>query len=115
MHDYKKLEVWKKSVDFVKVCYDLTSSFPDSEKFGLTSQVRRSAVSIASNIAEGAGRDSNKEFAHFLAISQGSCFELETQIIIAQQLGFIGEESATLFKLNEIGKMIRSLRNSIRT
>lgn len=114
MHDYKKLEVWKKSVDFVKVCYDLTTGFPDSEKFGLTSQIRRSAVSIPSNIAEGAGRNSGKEFAHFLAISQGSCFELETQLIIAQQLGFLKEETDTMFKLNEIGKMIRSLRNSIK-
>ena len=115
MHDYKKLDVWKKSVDFVKRGYDLISNFPDSEKFGLTSQMRRSAVSIPSNIAEGVGRDSGKEFTHFLTISQGSCFELETQIIIAQRLGFLDEETDTLYKLNEIGKMIRSLRNSIRS
>ena len=81
--DHKDLEVWKKSMDLVESIYTLTQRFPEAEKFGLTSQMRRSAVSIPSNIAEGAARKGDKEFLHFLPIALGSLSELETQYLIA--------------------------------
>ncbi len=83
MHNYKKLEVWKESVNLVTEIYLLTDNYPDKEKFGLISQINRCAVSIPSNIAEGAGRSSKKEFALFLGYSLASSFELETQLIIS--------------------------------
>tara|TARA_R110002050_G_scaffold204327_4_gene339828 strand:- start:29514 stop:29801 length:288 start_codon:yes stop_codon:yes gene_type:complete len=86
---HKDLEVWKRSIDLVVLIYDLTKMFPDDEKFGLTSQMRRAAVSIPSNISEGAGRSSTKEFIRFLDIATGSLSELETQLIIVNRLGFI--------------------------
>lgn len=78
MHNFKELNVWKKSIDLAEYCYMLTSSFPKEEKYGLTSQMQRSAVSIPSNIAEGCGRVSEKELMHFISISMGSCYELDT-------------------------------------
>ena len=117
MRPHENLEVWKKSVDFVVEIYKLTESFPNEEKFGLTSQVRRASVSIPTNIAEGAARTSNKEFAHFLSISQGSASEVATEILIAAKLGFIEKESFAEIsaKLNEIGRMITGLRNHIKS
>ena len=86
MHQYKELKLWQKSIDMVTRIYALTRDFPQNEKFGLVSQINRSAVSIPSNIAEGAGRNSDKEFVYFLAIAHGSSFELETQLIISRNL-----------------------------
>jgi four helix bundle protein len=86
MNQYKKLIVWQKSIDLVVKVYEKTNNFPDKEKFGLTTQINRCAVSIASNIAEGAGRNSEKEFNNFLGITLGSSCELETQLIIANKL-----------------------------
>ena len=86
---HKDLEVWKNSVDFVTHIYKITSSFPSSEIYGITNQMRRAAVSIPSNIAEGASRAANKEYIHFLYISLGSLSEVETQLIISKNLGFI--------------------------
>jgi len=82
MHNFKDLKVWQKSMDLAIDIYKATSLFPRDEKFGLVSQIKRCSVSIPSNIAEGSGRGSDKEFNHFLNISQGSAFELETQLII---------------------------------
>jgi four helix bundle protein len=82
MHQYKELKLWRKSIDLVTWIYALTRDFPQNEKFGLVSQINRSAVSIPSNIAGGAGRNLNKEFVHFLTIAHASSFELETQLII---------------------------------
>ena len=115
MHDYKKLEVWKRSIQFAESCYGITSTFPDHERFGLISQIRRAATSIPSNLAEGAGRNTGKDFAHFLSICQGSSFELETQLILSEKLGFIDSDKSNLLiqELNEISKMIFSLRNKI--
>jgi four helix bundle protein len=87
--DHKNLDAWKKSISLVKKVYTLTKNMPDSEKFGLTSQMRRSAVSISSNIAEGSARESDKEFIQFIYYSMGSIAELETQLIITQELGFL--------------------------
>jgi four helix bundle protein len=87
--NHKDLEVWKKSLSLVKQVYQLAKKMPYSEKFGLTNQMKRAAISISSNIAEGAARDSDKEFIQFLYYSLGSIAELETQLIISQELGFL--------------------------
>ena len=86
MRPHQKLDAWSKSVDLVVEVYKATEKFPKEEKYGLTSQVRRAAVSVPANIAEGAGRYSQKEFAHFLSDAQGSTSELETELIIARYL-----------------------------
>ena len=85
---HKDLDVWKFSIRFVKDIYQLTSKFPSEEKFGLTAQIRRSAVSIPSNISEGSARNSNKDYVRFLYIALGSLSEIETQLIIAKELSF---------------------------
>jgi four helix bundle protein len=115
MRPHKKLEVWKKALEFVTKIYKVTELFPDSEKFGLISQIRRSAVSIPSNISEGAARSSKKEFIQFLSIAQGSTSELETQLIISNNLGFLGKEDASLLdELDEISRMIIGLIKTLR-
>lgn len=87
--NHKNLDVWKKSISLIKKVYKLAGCLPDSEKFGLTNQMKRAAVSITSNVAEGAARESDKEFIQFLYYSLGSAAELETQLIISQELGFL--------------------------
>lgn len=101
---------------FVTRVYQLTSQFPDEEKFGLVAQMRRAAVSISSNIAEGAARNSRKAFRNFLNIAQGSAAELETQILIARELGFVDEPEteASIRELDEISKMIFGLKKSLK-
>ena len=107
------MDVWKKSIQFVKKIYEITSKFPDTEKYGLTNQMRRCAVSVPSNIAEGAGRNSKKEFKQFLYISLGSISELETQLIISTELNYQMDNSL-LDELNEIRKMLFGLIKSIK-
>ncbi len=106
-HNIFQLNVWQKAIDLCTNIYINTQQFPREETYGLQSQIRRAAVSIPSNIAEGAGRNSDKEFLHFLGISKGSCYELQTQIIIAQRLNFITETQSAeaLDSLSEILKM----------
>jgi len=87
MRPHHKLDAWKQSIELVEDIYAITTVFPKSELYGLTSQLRRAAVSVPSNIAEGAGRNGTKEFAHFLSIAGGSLSEVETQLIIASKLG----------------------------
>ncbi len=89
MKKHKDLDVWKKSILLVTLIYDVTKGFPNEEMYGLTNQIRRSAVSVPSNIAEGSARQGDKEFAHFLYISLGSLSELETQLIIANNLNYL--------------------------
>jgi len=117
MDTHKDLIVWKKGIELVKNIYVITDAFPKSEQFGLTSQMRRCAVSIPSNIAEGCGRNSDKELVYFLYVALGSSSELETQIIISVELNFLEKEKATkcLNLLNEIIRMITSLIKSIKT
>lgn len=91
MSDYKDLEVWKKAVELVTEIYRLSAEFPESEKFGLTNQMRRASVSIPSNIAEGSARHHAKDFIHFLRIADGSAAELETQLIISSKLDFVAD------------------------
>lgn len=93
---FKDLVAWQLSVDLCKKIYQVTQGFPPEEKFGLTSQLRRSAISVPSNIAEGAARYSNKEFANFLYIARGSLAELQTQITISKSLGFLDERNGEL-------------------
>lgn len=115
MHQYKNLEVWKRSISFVEDVYALTTTFPDTEQFGLTSQIRRASVSIASNIAEGAGRGTKGDFKRFLRYSKGSACEVETQLILAEKLGFIPTKMSDelLDSLNIIKNMFHKLDVSI--
>jgi four helix bundle protein len=117
MHHIEQLKVWKLSMEIAKDVYVITKDFPSEEKFGLTAQVRRAAVSIASNIAEGAGRYSDKEFAHFLSIASGSSFEVRTQLLLSEQLGFTTTETliSILNNLSELECMIQGLRKSLKT
>ena len=114
MTSHKELKVWQKGIELVKVIYSETDSFPKTELYGLTSQIRRSAVSIPSNIAEGAGRNFDKEFIHFLYITLGSASELETQIIISKELNFLETDKAEIIQemIFEIIKMTSSLIKS---
>ena len=105
MGTHEKLDVWKLSIDFVTHIYKITQSFPSEEKFGLTNQMRRAAVSIPSNIAEGAARKSDKENIQFLYISLGSLSELETQLIISQNLDYCDS--------NEILSEIRTIKSKL--
>lgn len=111
--NHKDLEVWKKSMDLVESVYKLTKQFPESEKFGLTSQMRRSAVSIPSNIAEGSARKGDKELLQFLYIAIGSMAELETHYLIAMRLGFVTDESIVERQLIEVKKLLLGFRNYI--
>lgn len=111
MHRFKELEVWKSSRIFCKSIYEVTAGFPDYEKFGLISQLRPASTSIASNIAEGASRRSNKDFYRFLEIAIGSVYQIETQLLIATDLSFIKlkDSESLLSQLESIIKML-SLR-----
>ena len=108
---YKELIVWQKSIRLVKEVFILTDSFPKSELYGLTSQMRRAAISIPSNIAEGYGRKSPKEYAQFYSISYGSVLELETQLIIAQELQFTDPKKFDTVEalLEEVARMLNSM------
>lgn len=116
LRPHRKLEVWKMAMDFVKEIYYETMKFPSTETYGLSAQMRRSSVSIPSNIAEGAARKGNKEFKQFLNIAQGSISELDTQIELALMLEYVDKD--TYFKLidraNVISKMLYGLSRSIK-
>lgn len=114
LQNYKELIVWQKSIDLVFEVYKITKQFPTEEKFGLSSQMQRAAVSIPSNIAEGAARNNTKEFIQFLGVAYASSAELETQIIIAKKLySKINYEIAESLNL-EVQKMLNGLINSLR-
>ncbi len=112
---YRGLDVWKISMEFVKEIYDITSKFPKEEIYGLSQQLRRSAVSVPSNIAEGSGRRSTQEFARFTNIASGSVCEVETQILLAMQLCYITSEQCELLlqKADRISKMLYALHKSL--
>jgi four helix bundle protein len=114
INDFKDLEVWRKSMQLVKKVYHLTRQFPKSEQYGLTSQIRRSAVSIPSNIAEGHARIGIKEYQHFISIALGSSAELETQIILGQELEYpFADDSEMLQSIQSIRMMLNKLYSSL--
>ncbi|MEI7596481.1 MAG: four helix bundle protein [Bacteroidota bacterium] len=106
--NHKELDVWKKAVDLTVSTYKIASLIPSDEKYGLISQIKRCAVSIPSNIAEGCGRKSDKELIQFLFIAKGSLAELETQIIIAERLSFLSveEKQKIIIEIEEVGRLI---------
>lgn len=108
MHNFKELNSWQEAKDLSVLIYKITNNFPASEIYGIASQIKRAAVSIPSNIAEGAGRNTDKDFSRFIAIALGSAFELETQIIIVHELNYIEAElyKELLLKINEIQKKL---------
>nr|WP_319394697.1 four helix bundle protein [uncultured Desulfobacter sp.] len=114
---YKDLIVWQKSMDLVEMIYQVTKSFPKDEQYGLTNQLRRAAVSVPSNIAEGQARNSTPEFGNFLSIARGSLAEVETQLMIAERLGYIQPEKLReILELQiEINKMTNSLMSKLVT
>ena len=111
MKSHKDLDVWKRSIEFVTLVYKITKNFPKEEIYGLTNQIRRAAVSIPSNIAEGAARNHPKEFLQFLFISLGSISELETQLIISENLKYLQNSDSLIIQneLTELRKMIIGL------
>jgi len=112
---YRDLKVWQKAMDLAERCYEETRLFPKEEMYGLTSQIRRCSVSVAANIAEGYGRDSDGSFVQFLRISQGSLKELETHIILSGRVGILKQDPVTdlLERADELGRMLRGLIRSI--
>jgi len=115
MFNFEKLEVWQKAIQFADLVYRLTKTFPDDERFGLTSQMRRAAVSISSNIAEGTSRHSRDDYARFLEIAAGSVFEVVSQSFISRNLGLVNEDDfrALYSAAEEQSRMLSGLRRSL--
>ncbi len=116
IRDYRDLIVWQKAMDLVEAIYRLTRAFPKEELYGLTSQVRRAAISVPSNIAEGQGRRTRAGFVQFLSIASGSVKEVETQILIAERLAYVkqADASAVLELAAQVARLISGLWNSLR-
>ncbi|MEP6260324.1 MAG: four helix bundle protein [Gillisia sp.] len=111
--DHKELDVWKKAMDLVEEIYRISKEFPDHEKYGLTNQIRRAAVSIPSNIAEGSGRKSDKELLQFLSVALGSLAEAETQLLIAVRLGYKFDINLSQDLITDVRKLILGYRNFV--
>ena len=116
MRPHEKLDVWRKAIDFVVTVYKVTETFPREERFGLTAQLRRAAVSVPANVAEGAARTSNKEFAYFLSNAQGSASEVETELLIAHRLNYLTEANYLSLRAmqDDLGKMLIGLTRHVR-
>ena len=112
--DHKELNVWKKGMNLVEKIYEVSDVFPDSERFGLTSQIRRAAISVSSNIAEGAARKSDKELLQFINIALGSLAEIETQYLIAIRLGLLKKDNALMSLINDEKQLLLGFRNYIK-
>lgn len=112
--DHKELDVWKKAMDLVEEIYRVSKEFPGHEKYGLTNQIRRAAVSIPSNIAEGSGRKSDKELLQYLNFALGSLAETETQIMIALRLGYTSDITNSLNLITEVRKLILGFRKFVK-
>jgi four helix bundle protein len=117
MGDYRRLSVWKRAHGLALGIYRSTASFPDRERYGLVAQLRRAAVSVVSNIAEGSGRQSDKELARFLRIARGSACEVECQLLLSRDLGFLQQDSWTTLDSDcrEVSQMLNGLIRSFRT
>ena len=115
MFNFEKLETWQEAINFADLVYELTRKFPDQERFGLTNQMRRAAVSVSSNLAEGTSRQSRPDFARFVEIASGSLFEVVSQSFIGRNQGFLTEkEFNRLYSAAEKqGKMLSGLRSSL--
>lgn len=115
MFNFEKLDVWRKAIDFADLVYNRTRGFPADERFGLTNQMRRAAVSVSSNIAEGTSRISQTDFARFIEIATGSVFEVVSQSFVGRRHGFLIEEGfrALYSAADEIGRMLSGLRKSL--
>jgi four helix bundle protein len=115
IRSHRDLIVWQKAVDLVTMVYDLTARFPKTERFRLISQITGAAASVPGNIAEGYGRESTRDYAHFLAIARGSLLEAETYVFVAMNLGYVSLETATptLDRMTEVGKMLTALRRRL--
>ncbi|TVU87595.1 four helix bundle protein [Vreelandella titanicae] len=115
MRKHQELRVWQQAMDLVEHIYRVTAEFPDEEKYGLTSQLRRAAVSVPSNIAEGAARGSTKDFVRFLFIARGSLSEIETQLLIGQRLNYLQDVTSTIELIHKVsgllGGLIRNLQS----
>jgi four helix bundle protein len=113
---YRELVVWLKAMDLVELIYKATAHFPNAELYGLTSQLRRAAVSVPSNIAEGQGRSTTRDFLHFLSMAQGSLSEVETQVLIAQRLGYLKSpaERQLLDLAADVGRLANGLCRSLK-
>lgn len=112
---YRELIAWQKAMTLVKHVYEVTKSFPDDEKFGLVSQMRRCAVSIPSNIAEGQARNTTGEFKQFVGVARGSIAELTTKLLIAEQLGYLNAPQQIIDLAEEVGRILTGLSQSLRT
>lgn len=115
MHNFRELRIWQRSMDLAEAIYTITATFPKEERYGLVSQLNRCAVSVPSNISEGAGRATNKQFKHFLEYSMGSCNELQTQIELAKRFNYITKDSLDTI-INEtlqVYKMILAFYNTL--
>jgi four helix bundle protein len=114
---YRDLKVWQKAIELTKVVYSITENFPKREHYGLASQMRRAAVSVASNIAEGASRHTDRDYAHFLVMARGSLAELTTQSIIACEVGFISVEIQKNLEIqaDEVSRMLNGLKSKLTT
>ena len=117
MRNFRDFTVWQKSMILAREIYSAVKLLPKEEQYGLSDQIRRAAISIPSNIAEGCARDSEKEFAHFISIAQGSAAELETQLLLCEDIGLLRKEdtSVILQHIEEINKMLQSLAVRLRT
>ena len=113
--NHRDLLVWQEGMALVKLVYQTTAAFPKEEVFGLTSQMRRAAVSVPSNVAEGAARNGRKEFLQFLGIARGSLSELETQVLIANDLNFIADDKELLQKIDRLFKLMSGLIKSLQS
>jgi four helix bundle protein len=115
MFKFEKLEVWQKAIDFADIVYSKTKCFPSDERFGLTNQMRRAAVSVSSNIAEGSGRISDKDFARFVEIAAGSLFEAVSESTVAKRQGYLAEaDFAAIYEAaEEQGRMLSGLRRTL--
>jgi four helix bundle protein len=114
LYSFEKLEVWKESIKLIKSIYDLTKDFPESEKFGLVNQLRRASVSIASNLAEGTSRSTNKDKAHFTTMAFSSLMEVLNQLIISKELNYISKKNIEELRehISKISNMLNALRKS---
>ncbi len=112
---YRELIAWQKAMALVKHVYEITKGFPDDEKFGLISQMRRCAVSIPSNIAEGQARNTTGEFKQFIGVARGSIAELTTQLLISEQLGYLNAPQQSIDLAEEVGRILTGLSQSLRT